>query len=97
MLRNLEARVEAVAPVEDAAPREELRHILDLHIADQRSVWDMRPDGSYVQRQPADDMQTGCQRQLADRAAQRHRSSKRLKKRKQQTIGSRNIRPSEHV
>jgi polyphosphate kinase len=53
MHRNLEGRVEAVTPVEDPALRRELWDILQIHMGDQRSAWDMQADGTYVQRQPA--------------------------------------------
>jgi polyphosphate kinase len=53
MTRNLESRVEVVAPVEKAALRKTLRHVLDLQLADRRGGWDMQSDGSYVQRRPA--------------------------------------------
>jgi polyphosphate kinase len=53
MARNLDYRVEAIVPVEDLRIQEELKAILDLHLADNVKAWDMRPDGSYVQRRPA--------------------------------------------
>jgi polyphosphate kinase len=52
MKRNLEARVEILCPVHAPELTRELRMILDCHDADRRSAWDMRPDGSYQQRQP---------------------------------------------
>ena len=61
MRRNLESRVEVHAPVEDPDLRQELRLILDVQFADQRSAWDMQPDGSYVQRQPEDEHAKGAQ------------------------------------
>jgi polyphosphate kinase len=54
MARNLDYRVEAIVPVEDPRAQEELKAILDLQLADNTKAWDMRPDGSYVQRRPAD-------------------------------------------
>ena len=53
MTRNLDARVEAIAPVEDPRLQEELKTILDLQLADNVKAWDMQADGSYVQRNPA--------------------------------------------
>ena len=50
MQRNLESRNETVAPVEAPALREGLREVLDLQLADQRNAWEMKSDGSYVQR-----------------------------------------------
>ena len=55
MRRNLSARVETLVPVEDSALRAELRHVLDVQLGDSRSAWEMGPDGSYVQRTPAND------------------------------------------
>jgi polyphosphate kinase len=54
MKRNLEARVEVLCPVETPAHAREIRSILDIHLSDTRSAWDMQPDGSYVQRTTAD-------------------------------------------
>ncbi len=53
MKRNLEARVEILVPVEAPDLKQELRTILDIHINDQRLAWEMRPDGTYVQRTPS--------------------------------------------
>jgi polyphosphate kinase len=53
MSRNLDSRVEAIVPVEEPRLQEELKAILDLQLADNVKAWDMRPDGSYVQRRPA--------------------------------------------
>ncbi len=61
MRRNLEHRVELVAPVEDANLRQDLRIILDTQLEDQRSAWEMQPDGTYRQRVPKDPDAQGCQ------------------------------------
>jgi len=53
MTRNLDSRVEAVAPVEDPDIREQLRFVLELVLADNRKRWEMNADGTYEQRQPA--------------------------------------------
>ncbi|HEY9763228.1 MAG TPA: polyphosphate kinase 1 [Trichocoleus sp.] len=52
MRRNLDRRVEAVVPIEDARIRSELKQILEISLADNRQAWDMQSDGSYVQRSP---------------------------------------------
>jgi polyphosphate kinase len=52
MPRNLERRIEAVTPIEDPADRQTLRDLLLLMWGDNRQAWDLRPDGSYVQRRP---------------------------------------------
>jgi polyphosphate kinase len=50
MRRNLESRVETVIPVEQQALRKRLREILDVQLGDHRATWEMKSDGSYVQR-----------------------------------------------
>lgn len=55
MRRNLDERVETVAPVEDPALKARLIDLLHESLADQRVAWDLRPDGRYVQRRPSDD------------------------------------------
>jgi polyphosphate kinase len=52
MPRNLDRRVEAAVPIEDPRHRAEIRRLLELMLADRRQVWEMQPDGSYVQRVP---------------------------------------------
>jgi polyphosphate kinase len=52
MKRNLDRRVESIAPVEDPKLREELARILDVYEQDNCSVWDCGPDGSYSRRRP---------------------------------------------
>ena len=86
MKRNLEQRVEIVVPVEAPALQAELRTILDLHMEDRRNAWDMQPDGSYVQRQPEDADEPGCQQKLIALAENRLRSAMRLRRRKPQVI-----------
>ncbi|NNL66072.1 MAG: polyphosphate kinase 1, partial [Myxococcales bacterium] len=82
MNRNLESRIEVVAPVEDPALQKELQFFLDCQLADQRSAWEMQPDGSYVQRQPEEGRSRSCQEQLIERAEKRHRKATRLRRRK---------------
>ena len=52
MSRNLDRRVEAVTPVEDANLRGRLERLLELYLKDNRGAWDMQSDGSFIQRQP---------------------------------------------
>ena len=52
MTRNLDRRVEAVAPVEDSELQSELDTTLSIMVADNRKRWVMKPDGRYVQRRP---------------------------------------------
>ncbi len=53
MPRNLDRRIEAVAPVEDPAHRRSVRGVLEEMWQDNRQAWDLAPDGSYAQRRPA--------------------------------------------
>ena len=80
MKRNLEARVEILCPVEPPELARELRSIFDTHLADQRSAWDMQPDGSYVQRTPADGQGEGSHRLLIARAEKRVKENLKKKK-----------------
>ena len=50
MTRNLVSRVEVLTPVEPQGLRDQLRTVIDVLLGDQRSAWDMQPDGTYVQR-----------------------------------------------
>jgi len=52
MHRNQESRIEAIAPVEDKTLKADLQRILQTQLSDQRNAWDMKPDGTYVQRKP---------------------------------------------
>jgi polyphosphate kinase len=52
MPRNLDRRIEAVTPIENPADRQALRELLLLMWEDNRQAWDLRSDGSYVQRRP---------------------------------------------
>ncbi|MDZ7750982.1 MAG: polyphosphate kinase 1 [Gammaproteobacteria bacterium] len=69
MRRNLEKRVEVVAPVDVPELQEDLRLILDTQLSDQRSAWEMRSDGSYVQRMPPEGKdERGSQEMLIEMA-----------------------------
>jgi len=71
MYRNLLGRVETVVPIENAPLRLRLWDILQLMLNDQRQAWDLHPDGSYVQRTPADaSRETGAHQTLMSLARQ---------------------------
>lgn len=90
MKRNLESRVEVVTPVKKPELRTELREILDIQLSNRRSVWEMRSDGSYVQRQPKNRVQEiDAQQVLIESTNQRFKqagSGKKLKKEKRRRI-----------
>jgi polyphosphate kinase len=95
MKRNLEYRVEVLAPVESPALRAELKALLDIQWNDRRNAWEMHADGSYVQRQPAGKRQhaePGSQEVLIRSAEKRLKDATRLRKRTSQTPGRRNLR-----
>ncbi|HVG10158.1 MAG TPA: polyphosphate kinase 1 [Thermoanaerobaculia bacterium] len=72
MSRNLDFRVEAIVPVEEPRIQEELDAILDLELGDNVKAWEMRPDGSYVQRRPGKGEEPrSSQDLLMQRAAER--------------------------
>jgi polyphosphate kinase len=52
MPRNLDRRIEAVAPILDPAHRHALRELFRLMWRDNRQAWELSPDGTYQQRQP---------------------------------------------
>ncbi len=54
MPRNLDARVEVITPIEDPSLVKELKQILEIVLADNRQAWDLRSDGTYIQRHPKD-------------------------------------------
>jgi polyphosphate kinase len=83
MKRNLEERVEVVAPIEGKEMQATLREVLDVHIFNRRSVWDMHSDGSYTQRRPreGEDSRT-VQEILIDLAEQRIAASPLARRKK---------------
>lgn len=48
MRRNLDRRVEVLAPIEQPALRTYLRHYLDLQLADVRQAWTLGADGEWT-------------------------------------------------
>jgi polyphosphate kinase len=83
MKRNLEARVEVLCPVESPELTRDIKAIFDIHAADQRSAWDMQPDGTYVQKVPADPaVNNGTHWMMITRTEMRLRESLRLKKKR---------------
>ena len=52
MRRNLDRRVETIAPVVDPALGVELEAILDVYENDNCTAWDLQPDGSWLRRRP---------------------------------------------
>lgn len=53
MPRNLDRRIEVLAPVEDPNLSKDLQEILGTILADNRYIWELRQDGRYIQRRPS--------------------------------------------
>jgi polyphosphate kinase len=67
MPRNLDSRVELVAPVEDAAVKAELLDVLERCLADNASSWELRSDGCWERQRP-----NGEQRSAQEELIARH-------------------------
>ena len=81
MKRNLERRVEVIAPVESSVLQSQLREILNLQLTDRRGVWDMQPDGSYTRRQPeSKEEKRSAQELLIEKSEKRLAEARRLYK-----------------
>ncbi|WP_311173879.1 polyphosphate kinase 1 [Halobellus ordinarius] len=74
MTRNLDYRVEAVAPITDPTIQAQLQFILRLLLADNRRRWVMNADGSYTQQRPDDERVIDTQAVLMDEARRVHES-----------------------
>ena len=55
MNRNLDFRVEAITPIEDAHHRQQLREFLDILLADRALAWELQPDGQWTRITPKND------------------------------------------
>ena len=64
MPRNLDTRVELVAPVEDPVLREDLLDTLERSLADETNAWDLRPDNTWRRRTPSGPEPRCVQREL---------------------------------
>lgn len=72
MPRNLDNRVELIAPVKDPACRGELLDTIDRCMADNTHSWDLRRDGTWVRNVPAEGEEPrDVQRELLALAARR--------------------------
>ena len=55
MPRNLDHRLEVLAPVEDPALQQRLRSVFDVLLADNYSAWELRSDGQWKRLRPKKD------------------------------------------
>jgi len=71
MRRNLDRRMEAVAPVSDPRLQMELDAILRVFEEDNYTAWDMQPDATYLRREPSPgEPCRGAQQVFIERARQ---------------------------
>jgi polyphosphate kinase len=73
MPRNLDRRIEAVAPVDDPELQERLQEALDVNMADDALAWELTSDGVWVKvnGDPSTNSHQSLQRKAADRARRR--------------------------
>ena len=76
MPRNLDRRVEAMAPVDDPDLRDRLQEILDVTLADDTLAWQLHGDGGWTKVPTAEGVNTHVRLQeLAFERARRRRSA----------------------
>jgi polyphosphate kinase len=71
MPRNLDDRVELLAPVEDPTIRAQLLDTLERAFADNVNSWDLREDGEWTRNEPGDARPRELQRELMRQHAAR--------------------------
>jgi len=71
MPRNLDTRVELLAPVRDDGLHAELRDTLERCMADNTNAWELSADGAWTRLTPGDDEPRNAQRELRARHAAR--------------------------
>jgi polyphosphate kinase len=70
--RNLDDRVEAIVEIDQPGLKARLIRTLLLALEDRRTAWELRPDGCYLLRHPAENESTrGFQEVLMERARAR--------------------------
>jgi len=75
MSHKLHRRIEVTVPVEGRELHQQLRHIFDLQMAPQRSLWIMQPDGTYVRSVTESSVDgIGAQERLIQEAQERART-----------------------
>jgi polyphosphate kinase len=69
MPRNLDSRVELVAPVEDAAIKAELLDVLERCLADNASSWELDSDGNWERQRPDGELRSAQEELMARHSA----------------------------
>jgi polyphosphate kinase len=52
MPRNLDHRIELVAPVEDSRAQNDIVRAFDVMLADNATAWELSPDGRWMKMRP---------------------------------------------
>ena len=74
MARNLDNRVELMAPVEDPVACEEIQAVIDLQLSDTALAWELAPDASWHRIEPEpEEAPLNSQEALMERAARQAR------------------------
>jgi polyphosphate kinase len=77
MPRNLDRRIEVLAPVEDASLRARIGDVLDALLADTRFAWELGTEGAWSRVTPAADEQpVSAQERLMEQALGRAKKSR---------------------
>ena len=75
MSRNLNNRVETIAPILDPGVRQELWQVLDLYLHDEAGSWTLQPEGQYVRvSEPGAPEKVHVQELQMQRFRERHRA-----------------------
>jgi len=69
MPRNLDSRVEMVAPVEDTALKAELLDVLERCFADNAGSWELGSDGAWTRRRPDGEVRNAQEELMARHSA----------------------------
>jgi polyphosphate kinase len=64
MPRNLDTRVELIAPVDDEVLKEDLLDTLERSLADETNAWELQSDQTWVRRTPSEHEPRSVQREL---------------------------------
>ena len=77
MPRNLDHRIEVVAPVEERRLKDEIQSVFDVLMADNAQAWELGPDGDWERKSTGDDRPRPTHDVLMRRARVRARRSVR--------------------
>jgi polyphosphate kinase len=91
MKRNLESRVEVIAPIDDPLLRKDLRSLIDAQLAPNPCSWEMRADGSYIQADSPRDT-ICCQQFMINFVEQQEKEANKRKRRRNKGFARRVVR-----